>query len=186
MKPRTDRPSNIRSKLSPYHPSSSPAILQRKQPAAPAVYRPNAVPKVLQLKSRLNKSGETRRSAVPFSGQVVRVVQRAAPAAAAPAMVVEYTDHWLNNPSPRAQWKADVRANENAIARKIYQHGQRNGSPDDTRYAVNYRWGYGYFVIIAFYHTDGRIRFHTVFYSDQRGNPDGGGVTLNFGENQWP
>ena len=99
-------------------------------------------------------------------------------------MQVEYTHHWDNNPSPRRDWKRQVEQNENAIARRIFNHGRQNGSADDTKYVLNYTWGDVYFIVVAFYHTDGRIRLHTVFVANQRGTAWGGGVALS--PNQWP
>ena len=115
----------------------------------------------------------------------VPAVPAAAPAAAAaaaaparPAMAIEYSAHWAHTRDRRPEWTADVEANDNAVARRIYDDGWLNNRLDDTRYAVNYLYHGQYFIVVAFFRRDGTIRFHTVFISAAAQGPYGGGVTL--------
>jgi hypothetical protein len=93
-------------------------------------------------------------------------------------MAIEYSAHWDATRQRRPEWTGDVEANDNAVARRIYDDGWHNNRLDDTRYAVNYLYHGQYFIVVAFFRRDGTIRFHTVFMSAAAQGPYGGGVTL--------
>ena len=184
-----------------YRPNSVPRVLQAKGITVPGAktVSPLSRPSQLGVLQRHPASRIIQRAAggvpppaaggggvgaAPAGGGGAAVVPAggggvpAAAAAAAPAMVVAYSDHWDATRRRRPEWTADVEANDDAVARRIFAHGQANASADDTRYAVNYQYQGQYFIVIAFYHTNGLIRFHTVFMSPRAQAPDGGGVTL--------